>query len=154
MQKKNTAAKPMAEKPGVSYSDDELRNQAQVVADAFARAYNKKHGTGIKVPVYIDWGLHLKKAETAGMAYSDGHIALNMILMRDHPHEMINRTIPHEIAHLAEMDEDRRMKRRTGDHGEVWVKMMQSMNQPVLRYHGMDTSKAKKAAKDAKKGTK
>jgi predicted SprT family Zn-dependent metalloprotease len=151
MQKKNISAKPMEEKPGVEYSDTELMQQAQVVANSFARAFNRKHGTKIPVPVSIDWDLHLKKPKTAGVAMFTGGIGLNLILMREYPHEVLNRTVPHEIAHLAEFDEDRRMKRKTGDHGPVWVKFMQSMAQPVLRYHGMNTKAAVAASKLAKK---
>lgn len=94
--------------------------------------------------------MHLKAPKVAGRAHSDMHIELNAIMMQEYPHEMLNRTIPHEIAHLAEFYEDRQLKRATKDHGEVWVKFMQSMGQPILKYHGMNPTKAKAAAKIAK----
>lgn len=152
--KKQRSAKPLAEPPGADYTDEQLQTQAQIVANAFARAYNRKHGTRIPVPVFIDWNLHKTHPKTAGMAYSDMHIALNLILMRDYPREMLNCTVPHEMAHLAEMYEDKKFRRKTGDHGSAWVGMMESMTQPVLKYHGMNTKKAVMAYKAYKKAIK
>jgi len=153
--KKIQSAKPFAEPSDSNHTDEQLIAQAQFTANAFAKAYNRKHGVKLPIPVTIDWNLHLTKPKVAGMAHGLGfYISLNMALLREYPREIINRTIPHEIAHLAEMYEDNRLKRKSGDHGLVWASMMASMAQPVLKYHGMNTKNAVASYKAYKKANK
>jgi predicted SprT family Zn-dependent metalloprotease len=151
---KQRSAKPLASS-GKKFTDDELKAKAQLVANAFTRAFNKKHLISIPVPVPIEYDLHTTEPATAGMAYQSLRLKLNIIMLRDYPEEFLNRTIPHECAHLAEYELDKKAKRPTSkDHGWVWASMMQSMSQPVLKYHGMSTKKSVAAYKAHKRAIK
>jgi predicted SprT family Zn-dependent metalloprotease len=122
--------------------DDKLKLVAQRTANAFARQYNKKHGTRIPVPVPISFELELTHPKWAGAAFSmPRSISLNMTLYRDNVRETLNETIPHEVAHLADFD----YSQATGVesiHGPRWQSLMTSMAKLPTKRHTMNTAKA------------
>lgn len=122
----------------MAYSDDDLKAKAQATADAFAKAYNKKHGSKIPVPVAMTFELEYTKPRTAGIAVGFERIELNMTLMRDYPVDFLNWVIPHEVAHLAQTF----LKLEGGDHGPAWRRLMESMYRKTQAKHNFDTRKA------------
>jgi SprT protein len=132
-----------------------LQRKAQLVANAFAKAYNKKHGTKIPVPVEVSFELEQTDPKCAGMAYHDRlRIGLNMILFRDNVKEFLNQVIPHEVAHLAQLCYERKNNMAHNSHGIVWKSMMASMHKKPDVHHSMDTSKAVRYHKEQKKASK
>ena len=135
--------------------DQILQVKAQQVANAFAKAYNKKHGTKVPVPVELSFELEKTDPKAAGMAYHDRlRVGLNMIMYRDNVKEFLNTVIPHEVAHLAQLCHERKHRINHDGHGFVWKTMMQSMQKKPAQYHSMDTSKSIQAFKAAKKAKK
>ncbi len=149
--KKNTSAKPLPSSG--EYPDYVLQAAAVRTVRAFINAYNKKHRFTIPMP-QVTFDLHLHKPKCAGVACGFHEVQINMVLFRDHPEEILNKTIPHECAHTAESFERHRLNAPDEDHGARWVKFMNSMAQPPLRYHGMNVSKSVAAYKAAKKAKK
>jgi hypothetical protein len=148
---RNKGAKPLASSG--EYKDEVLMRQAQIAANAFAKAFNKKYRLDIPVPVPMDFELHKHDPRTAGMAYWPVYrISLNLVMLREYPEEFLNKTIPHEVAHLAEYCMDRKMKIETKPgHNWQWSNMMKGMGQEVRVCHGMSTKKAVAAYKAYKK---
>jgi len=122
----------------MTFNDDDLRAKAQATADAFANAYNNKHGSKIPVPVSTSFELELSKPRCAGIAIGHERIELNMTLYRDYPKEFLNEVIPHEVAHLAQTS----LNMIGGDHSPQWRKLMESMYRKARKHHTMDTKKA------------
>jgi predicted SprT family Zn-dependent metalloprotease len=122
----------------MTVSDDDLKVKAQATANAFAKAYNSKHGSKIPVPVEMTFDLELTKPRTAGIAVGNQRVMVNMTLYRDHVSEFLNWVIPHEVAHLAQTD------LATGDpeHGPKWRALMESMFRKTNKTHNFDTRKA------------
>jgi len=119
-------------------SDDDLKIKAQATANAFAKAYNEKHGSKIPLPVELSFELELSKPRTAGLAIGSQRIEINMTLYRDHALDYLNWVIPHEVAHLAQVS----LSMEGGDHGPQWRKLMESMFRKTHKTHNMDTKKA------------
>jgi SprT protein len=124
-----------------TYTDEFLQQRAKVIANAFARAYNAKHGFTLDLPVEIRFDLEDRNPKSAGLR-KDQHIELNMILYREHPVEFWNSVIPHEVAHLAQCMYEQRKGWRHISHGQAWRTMMASMAQPPVEFHSFDVSKA------------
>lgn len=122
----------------MALSDDDLKAKAQTTADAFAKAYNKKHNSKIPVPVEMSFELELTKPRCAGLAVGAQRVEVNMTLYRDHPVDFLNWVIPHEVAHLAQTS----LAMDGGDHGPQWRRLMESMFRKTHKTHSFDTKKA------------
>jgi SprT protein len=85
----------------------------------------------------------------AGKAcHSNNTIKVNPILLKENYEEMINQTIPHEVAHLATRVIYRR---RVKPHGHEWREVMYSLGLEPTRCHQYDVSNARVCRRKRKK---
>lgn len=145
------------------YTDHELRAAAQRCANTYARIGNKFFGANIPIPVPIAFDLCDHNPKAAGLACTDMHIEINMILFRDNVKEILNDTIPHEIGHLFQFAKFDNKGAAVAGHGAEWQEIMRRFGKDPSKYHKLDTTKAmqhfrqvkaakKKAEKDRLKG--
>ena len=88
-------------------------------------------------PISLSFGL---KGQSAGSAnVVKHHIKINPILLMENLDEMINQTIPHEVAHIAA---DIVYKRSCKSHGREWKHLMSVLGREPLRTHDYDVSRA------------
>lgn len=77
------------------------------------------------------------KGRTAGFAYRfKDLIRYNPFLYIAQPEAFINRTVPHEVAHLFQF----RINPHDRAHGPTWKKVMRDFNLEPSRCHSYDTS--------------
>ena len=91
---------------------------------------------GIPRPL-IKYNKRLKT--TAGRAFYDSnpvYIDLSVDLLWEHTEEMINQTLPHELAHIAAF-----IVFKDAGHGAGWKRVMVALNIPVNRCHTMINSR-------------
>lgn len=143
------------------YSDEQLQELAQTVIDTYARHYNKKFNLGITVPVQVTFDLQTtKKWKSAGQARSNifgskvisESIAVNMPMFRENALAFLRDTLPHEVAHLAEMRKAARDRKKikNNEHGDYWRGMMTAMRHTPSVFHNYNTASAQKAFNEAK----
>lgn len=130
--------------------DKELQRRARVVANAFAKEYNKRLGIQIKVPLDIHFDLETNLDDAhptcAGMAYSaNDRIRFNMTMYRDRSALYWNQIIPHEVAHLAQAYVEQRRNIPHDAHGDVWEEMMRLMSRDPTPTYTIDPTKSIKA---------
>lgn len=91
------------------------------------------------------------KGRTAGWACWNGgkpYIDINPILLRENVEEVVNQTVPHEVAHIVvnEVYENARVRdmwtrrRQVAPHGVEWQQVMRLFGKVPHRCHQMDTS--------------
>ncbi|MGI0075851.1 MAG: SprT-like domain-containing protein [Nitrosopumilaceae archaeon] len=97
------------------------------------RMANKRYDKSFGFPT-INYSI---KNRTAGLAYGRRwEIKFNPILLKENLNEFINRTVPHEFAHLVVWD-----VYDTIGHGPRWKHVMCVFGEPnPTRYHSYDTS--------------
>lgn len=78
------------------------------------------------------------KGKTSGRAWYQKHmIELNIELLAHNKEEYFQRTIPHEVAHLAVYSI---YGNRASAHGREWKRIMMHLDAPVKRCHNYDMS--------------
>jgi SprT protein len=138
----------------MEYTDRQLQEAAQRVANVYARVVNRKLGCKIPVPVKLTFELEhqsLERARYAGMAHATMVIDLNMTLFRENVSEILNDTIPHEIAHLVQFDKFDLKGVSTPGHGVHWQEAMRIMGKTPKKCHSFNVSNAVAAYKKFKK---
>lgn len=87
------------------------------------------------------------KGHTAGMASAD-YIRVNaqILINPEFTEDMINNTIPHEIAHVVV----RQTWPSAKGHGNEWKRMMYYLGLPAERCHSYDTVAARKRERAAR----
>jgi SprT protein len=93
---------------------------------------------------------YTKRGRTAGTAqHSTYTINLNPIILNENTDAFIERTVPHEFAHLVDYilnPETRNRRGRFGRrkkstvHGKTWKNIMMLFGAPITRTHSYDTS--------------
>lgn len=132
------------------YTESELKQAAQRCANVYAKLANQKFGCSIPIPVPINFNLCDTDPKASGMAYRTIQIGVNMILFEDNLKEILNDTIPHEIAHLVQFllfDEKGKVVQ---GHGAEWQEIMKKLGKQPSKYHKLDVSKAIKHYKKVK----
>lgn len=80
------------------------------------------------------------RGKTAGAAnYAANHIRLNDVLLRENQETFINRTVPHEVAHLLAFA---LYGSRISAHGPEWKNVMRRLGETPSRCHTYDTTNA------------
>lgn len=83
------------------------------------------------------------KGHTAGMANAS-YIRINVdLLYTEHKDDMLNQTIPHEIAHVAQ----RQLFPCSKPHGREWAHFCYLLGIPAERCHNYETTAARKRSK-------
>ena len=77
------------------------------------------------------------KGGTAGIAMSGRHIRLNKTLLETHYKEMVEETIPHEVAHIV----DWQIFKSVDDHGFTWRQIMAHFDKSPDVCHTMQNYK-------------
>lgn len=108
------------------------------VAESLAILASKGYGAH---PPEVRYDL---KGHTAGMANAD-YIRLNLQLLSNpaYTEDMINNTIPHEVAHVVV----RQTWPRAQGHGNEWKRMMYYLGLKAERCHQYETVAARKKAR-------
>ena len=84
---------------------------------------------------------YFNNSPTAGRAIGTYRIELNRDLLGQHPGEMINETLPHELAHcIVHAIHDHRCK----PHGAEWQDIMQLLGREPTRCHRMEQPNLKR----------
>ena len=111
----------------------ELQRQCQLRIEECVRIY---HALGINMPMpTLSFDL---RGRTAGEAYLERHhIRLNAVLLNENKDAFIDRTVGHEVAHLAARTAH---GRDISAHGVEWQKMMRLIKQEPSRCHSFDTT--------------
>lgn len=106
---------------------------------------NKRYGIDVKFPNVT----YQKRGTTAGTAtYGTWTIDLNPVLLAENEEDFINRTVPHELAHLiTDMVYPHAHKRMYGQkrspHGSEWQSVMHVLGANASRCHSYDVSNAR-----------
>jgi len=134
------------------YTTEQLQNAAQRVANVYAEIANREMGCNIPIPVPMTFDLCKINPSWSGAAHSSMLIDLNMILFEDDVADMLNDTIPHEIAHLVQYDKFDHRGADTQNHGAEWQEIMKRLGKakPVKR-GTLDLTRAKAWYKEYKK---
>lgn len=135
----------------LDYTDDQLQAAAQRTANVFAQLANELFGCDIPIPVPMNFGLCEIDPKCAGRAAPSMEISINMILFRDYVKDMLNVTIPHELAHLVQFKKFDFRGLTTQDHGVEWQEVMRRLGKDPAKYHNMDVTKAVEWYKQFKK---
>lgn len=126
-----------------------------VTADVKTRVAHKlKEGIAIAKREYgVDLPMpqvqYTKRGTTAGVAHlREWIINLNPVLLMQNVDTFLQRTVPHELAHLiTERVYPEAHKRIRGakrePHGEKWQSVMRKLGAPVSRCHSYDVSDAR-----------
>jgi predicted SprT family Zn-dependent metalloprotease len=133
------------------YSDEDLQAAAQRVANTYARIANRELNAKLSIPVKILFDLCDRNPTWGGAANADFKIEVNMILFRDNIKDILNTTIPHEIAHLVQHNMFDRRGAYTQSHGAEWQEIMKRFGKDPFKCHNMDVTKAKKHYSELKK---
>jgi len=133
------------------YSDEELMEAAQRCANTYAKIANKELGTHIPIPVRVEFDLCDHDPKTAGRAYPNMKIGINLVLYRDNVKEFLNNVIPHEMGHLVQFDKFELKGHTIQGHGVEWQEIMRRYGKDPQKYHHMDYYKAVEHFKAAKK---
>lgn len=117
-----------------------MQQQAHELTERFLA---QARGMGIDIPpVRLRFDL---RGTTAGQAIlrdpRQPEIRLNAQLLAENGAEFLNRTIPHEVAHLAAYY--RKGRRPQRPHGPEWQALMQSFGLVPERCHRYDVSRAR-----------
>ena len=139
------------------YTDEQLQEAAQRVANVYARIVNRKFGCTIPVPVRMKFDLELESAEmakAAGRAHSSMLMDINMTLFRENVQHILNDTIPHEIGHLVQFNKFDLKGVSTPGHGVHWMEAMRIMGKVPKRYHELNVTNSIKVYKDNQKAKK
>ncbi len=98
------------------------------------------------------------RGRTAGKAWGSYKINLNRVLLEENFDEMLNDTVPHEIAHCAvnyffgtQVSISRTGRARRDSHGETWKKVMRTFGVEPNRTHSMDVTNAKQKSRQQSK---
>ena len=102
------------------------------------------------------------RGRTAGQAWHGKNLVrLNAVLLNDNQDEMVNDTVPHEVAHLIDFTVNPRDGGRTlqftqggprmtrasrAPHGPSWQAIMRLFGRAPTRTHQMDTTRARTTA--------
>lgn len=133
------------------WTDEELMAAARRVANVYTKIANKDLGCNLPIPAKVEFDLCDSNPKTAGMAYHDLKINLNLILFRDNVKEFLNSVIPHEIGHLVQYDKFESKGCSIQGHGVEWQEIMRKYGKDPMKYHNMDTTKAVEHHKSVKK---
>ncbi len=68
-------------------------------------------------------------------------LRLNADMLRDHPREMIQQTVPHEVAHVVT---DFMHGHQVASHGREWRAVMHAFGKPPTRCHNMQAKASRK----------
>ncbi len=134
--------------PGAQrYRPDYLyRRCEQAVEHWLKRARRISHSRASDLPMpEVEFnlrGLNAGMAVFSGRRTSPGRIRINEDLLRRYPREMIQHTVPHEVAHLVAYA----LYRKT-DHGEEWQSIMRYFGKPPTRCHQMQARPARQHKK-------
>lgn len=114
----------------------------------FVDLANKRYGINMSYPT-ITFDL---RGTTAGMAYSGEHkVQFNAGLLVRNVDEMLEDTVPHEVAHLVTYRLHPTSRRWTGKkwvrtikpHGDEWKSVMRALGVTPDRTHNMDVSEVR-----------
>ena len=132
----------------------EIRDRVNAKLVESIATIKRHYGVDVKMPV-----VHYKKGgSTAGVAdYSKWIVDFNPVLLMENVDDFIDRTVPHELAHLANhiiypeshardlVWTGRGYKRTKRDvHGDNWQEIMRVLGGPTTRCHQYDTTSVKR----------
>lgn len=141
------------EKQKLTYVSKELKGRIEtVVLDCLDKAQKR---FGISSVTKIPEVRFNTKGKTAGWACWNGgrpYIDINPILLNENVEEVVNQTVPHEVAHIVvnEVYENARVRdswtnrRQIAPHGHEWQQVMRLFGKEPHRCHQMDTSTIQK----------
>lgn len=106
------------------------------ITDCIIQLEQKLNKPLIRPTVFYDL-----KGRTAGWAIGNIKIRLNLDILNDprYHEDMINRTLPHEVAHCVE-----HQLYGTGGHGGRWAYLMSLLGLAAERCHQYETTSARK----------
>jgi len=129
----------------VTNVSDEIKKRVTAKLDECMLTIEKATERGFKFPNVI----YTKRGRTAGTAnHSKYTINLNPILLNENADAFIERTVPHEFAHLIDriLNPETRNRRTTRGrrmkndvHGKTWKNIMMLLGAPTTRCHSYDT---------------
>lgn len=102
----------------------------------------------INIPIVVSFTM---RSKTAGKCYvtfvkgsrriTSAKVEFNHIMLRENPDKFIERTVPHEAAHILEFASTGRMD----GHAEGWKKVMTELGATdIKKYHSYDTTNIKR----------
>lgn len=125
-------------------TDAKLKKAAIRVANVYAKLANKLIGSSIPVPVCVEFDIEKQSLECAKQT---GHanqqamkIAINTTLLRENSDHLLNKTIPHEIAHLAVYSKYDLRGIKTTAHGFHWQECMRILGRVPSEFHTLDVA--------------
>ncbi len=125
-----------------SYVSDSLKQKVESVAREYFLTAQRIYGSD-KINVFPEIRYNTK-GRTAGFCwYKDGNhwIDLNPILLNENPDEMLNKIVPHEMAHhVVHQLYEKDYRRFPKPHGNEWRIVMMNFGLDPDRCHKMDTS--------------
>jgi SprT protein len=134
-------------------ADELLRLLGKPSPQIIAAADNKINECIELLQSKIDFGRPLIKPRieydlrgtTAGQAWGKSKIRLNIDILNDPNHfdDMINQTLPHELAHCVVSD----FWPNAQAHGTHWAYIMMALDLPARRCHNYDTKPARVRAR-------
>lgn len=117
--------------------------QMQDIIEHSQKIYNElcERYNLIAYPLAIQFTL---RGTTAGRAFNNSstnerRITYNPYIAATNYQEFVYDTIPHEVAHIIQVDIDPRSQ----SHGELWKSIMRGMGLEANRCHSMDASNVK-----------
>lgn len=111
-----------------SFTDDLLQEAAQFCANAYTKVFNERFNCELPYPARLTFDLQLEAPKFVGRARSSNWtVELNMPLLRGYPTKMLNDVIPHELAHLVQMEKFDTRGKKTQPHGAEWQLIMRTV---------------------------
>jgi SprT protein len=112
-----------------------------VVLDCLVKAQTKYGTKNIQVIPEIRYNTKGKVAGWAHSSRTKPYIDINPILLNENVEEVINQTVPHEMAHIvANMVYCVNYVYNIKPHGREWASVMNTFGVPAERCHNMDVS--------------
>lgn len=134
-----------------TYTDQQLIDAAKRVVSVYVKIGNKAFNTDLPMPI-VNFNLcETEPTWGGGACYTENTIYVNMILFKDNIKDILNQTIPHEVAHMFQRHIFDRKGAHTSAHGVEWQEIMLKLGKDPFKYHQMDVSKSKAWYKDFKK---
>lgn len=121
--------------------------EAMKKVDEFCKKADEVFGTNLLGKVDVEFGLCGLTAGTALYKRSGNHVIdLNIEGLQKFEHEMLNETIPHEIAHLVvrAVHGYRKNGKKVQPHGKEFKAVCRVLGCSEETYHSMDLTPARK----------
>lgn len=119
-----------------------IKNKIEQLCHALLEKGNRLFGT--KAVIHeIRWDLVGQAAGIAGIKNGVWYLRFNVAVLENHPSDMIQNTVPHEIAHLIVYSLKRQGRSHDAGHGRDFKRVCLALGGNALRCHSLDVEKAR-----------